>query len=76
MSQAMQSPTGVSITPSDTVANWFRAVYVGVTGDVTIKDGAGTSLLFKGAPAGTLLPVMTSKVMSTGTTATNLIGIP
>lgn len=72
----MQSPTGVSITKSDSVVQYYRSIFVGVTGDVTILDTAGTSLLFKGVPAGFLLPVACSKVMSTGTTATNLIGIP
>jgi hypothetical protein len=70
-----QHEDGVQITPSDSADNSYRTVYVGVTGDVTVVTPKGTSLLFKAVPAGTLIPCKTSKVMATGTTATQLVGL-
>lgn len=75
MSQAMQAPDGAAITTSDTVANEFRTVYVGVSGDVAVVTQLGTTLVFKAVPVGFLIPVATKRVKATGTTATNLIGI-
>lgn len=63
-----------AITPSDTVEQDFDALYIGVTGDVTIQHTvASTPVLFKAVPAGTILPVKGQIVKATGTTATNLV---
>lgn len=63
-----------AVTTSDTLANAFSALYIGVTGDVTIVPaGQTTVVLFKGVPVG-ILPVSCSKVMQSGTTATNIVG--
>lgn len=69
--------SGAPITPSDTVGiDTTRAIYVGVAGDISIRliDDA-TPVLFKAVPAGSVLPVRTSLVRATGTTATNLIAL-
>jgi hypothetical protein len=68
----------VAITKSDstTYSPVLRGVYVGGAGDVAIiaaEDSAAVT--FTGVPAGTILPVFALKVMSTGTTATNLVGL-
>jgi len=67
----------VAVTPSDSAAlPWrARALYIGVTGDVTViaKDGS-TAVLFKAAPVG-VLPIRCSYVKSTGTTATNIVAL-
>lgn len=65
----------LAVSPSDSVdlAN-ASLIYVGVTGDVAVipyKDTA--SQVFKGMPAGGVLPVLVSRVLVSGTTATNLI---
>lgn len=66
-----------AVTKSDTVDLAFRcrALYIGVTGDVAIlaKDNA-TSVVFKAVPVG-VLRVRTTRVMSTGTTATNMVAL-
>ena len=64
-----------AVTTSDTAQNNFVGLYVGVGGDVAIKgaDG-GTAITFKNLPTGALLPVSTSFVMATNTTATNILG--
>jgi hypothetical protein len=74
-----------AITPSDTadqitsgivkMSNAFQ-VYVGTTGNVSVICAEdSTPVTFTGVPAGTFLPVLVSRVRSTSTTATNLVGI-
>lgn len=66
-----------SITKSD--ATKFHkpvTVYVGTTGDVACVDWAtGTSVTYKAVPAGSVVPVQVEKVLSTGTTAADMVGI-
>lgn len=66
---------GATVTPHDSNANQFSALYVGGTGDVTVIGRNGDSVLFKAVPVGAILPIATSKVMSTGTTATLITGL-
>lgn len=77
----MQTPTAparkaFAITPSDTedVATVPRSIYVGVEGDIAIimaDDNASVTL--KGASG--LIPAMVRRVLETGTTATDIVGI-
>jgi hypothetical protein len=63
------------VVPSDSVNQGpFRALYVGVTGDVTLVTLGGTTVLFKAVPVG-VLPVGFSRVNSTNTTATTMLGL-
>lgn len=51
-------------------------VYVGTTGDVAVKDWlTGTSVTYKAVPAGSTVPVQVEMVLSTGTTAADMVGI-
>lgn len=66
-----------SITPNDSteLVN-CRAIWVGGAGNVAIvarDDSSAVTVV--GVAAGTLLPIMCKKVMSTNTTATNIIGL-
>ena len=69
-----------AVTPSDTVRVSFFGIYVGVAGNVTLMpaDQEGrttpTAVLFTAVPAGTIIPLYTSRVMATGTTATGIVG--
>ena len=67
-----------AITPhnSTNFSTVTRAIYVGVTGDVTavMLDGA-TAVLFKAVPAGSILPIRAIRVNSTGTGASELVGL-
>jgi hypothetical protein len=60
---------------SDTVdlTNSSRAVWVGGVGNVKVNMVGGGTVTFIGVPTGTLLPVMVTRIWSTGTTATNLV---
>ena len=68
-----------TITPGDTSANNFargicQAIYVGVSGNISVlmEDGSTASLL--SVPIG-LLPIRALRVNATGTTATNLVAL-
>lgn len=69
----------VAITPSnatDLSAEKIKALWVGGAGDVAVigVSDAG-AITLSAVPAGTLLPVMVTKVMATGTTATLIVGL-
>lgn len=51
-----------------------RALYIGVSGDVVVKDAKLQSGTFKDVPIG-ILDVQPYIVMATGTTATNIIAL-
>lgn len=73
----------VAITKSDTVniadaggkTVSTRGIYVGGAGDVDVLMDKNQEVLFKAVPVGTILPIETSRVMSTNTTATLLIAL-
>lgn len=67
--------SGKVLVKSDSTPQNFKALYVGGVGDLTIIDATGTSVLFSAVPVGTFLPISGSKLMSTGTTATLVVGL-
>lgn len=52
-----------------------RALWVGGAGDVAVRMLDQTTLTFAAVPAGQLLPIRVDKVLSTGTTATSIVGM-
>lgn len=67
-----------AVTPSDSVnftQGTIRGLYVGGTGNVSLVTGNGNTVLFSAIPAGTFLPVLCSRVNSTATTATLIVGL-
>lgn len=75
---AMTDPAygAVAVVPSDsTELSGVRALYIGVSGDVAVvTKGKTTAVTFKSVPIG-ILPVQCYKVLSTGTTATNIVAL-
>lgn len=66
----------VAVTPSDSTVISPSAIYVGVTGDVAVMpEVGGVSVVFKAVPAGSRVPVQVIQVLSTGTTATNMVAV-
>jgi len=66
------------VTPSDTVAikgGPARALYVGGTGDVVAINENGAAVKFVAVPAGSILPIVTSRVNATNTTAANIVAL-
>lgn len=79
MSLEYMSPTSsfVAVTPSDTAevkaGKKFKSLYIGTTGNVAVPNVDGTSVVHVGVPAGAILYVVGEKVLSTGTTASNIV---
>jgi hypothetical protein len=75
------SDKAVAITASDTTSLQLndrppRGIYVGGLGDLNVQFGnLGTSVLFSAVPAGTVLPIQPTRVMSTSTTATGIVAL-
>ena len=66
----------VAITPHDSndLAFVTRAIYVGGSGDLSLVMRSGDTVTLSDVPAGTLLPIRVSRVL-TATTATNVVGL-
>jgi len=62
------------ITSDSAVIPVTRGLYIGATGDVTVRMEAGNSVTFKAAPVG-ILPIQVDMVKLTGTTATNILAL-
>lgn len=63
-----------TVTPSNTAGNVYSYLYVGVGGNIAVVTEGGDSVTFVGVPAGSFLWIRTSKVMSTDTTASSILG--
>ena len=78
-SASLEAPAqyAVAVTPDDDndLAHVSRALYIGGAGDVSLVTAAGDTATFTGLPAGFVLPVRTSRVRETGTTATGIIAL-
>ena len=48
-------------------------MYVGGAGAIRLIDAAGNIAVFAGLVGGSILPVRTQQILSTGTTATDLV---
>jgi hypothetical protein len=73
----LQAESALAVTATDATATVYEPglLYVGVAGTVSLipysADAStnATRVAFPGVPAGTVLPVLTKRVTSTGTTA-------
>ena len=91
MYQKLQVGRAVAVTPSDTLdilnPGGDAAVtpqsprplgcvlYVGGAGDLVVETIGGDVVTFAGVLAGSFIPVQVRKVLSTGTTATNILAL-
>jgi hypothetical protein len=69
-----------AITPSDvTQLTQTRALYVGGAGDIVVEmlnpQSVAATVTFKAVAAGTVLQICVERVLSTGTTATLILGL-
>jgi len=66
-----------NITPSDSanVTHTTRGIFVGGAGNLSVVMASGESAFFTGVLAGTIYPICVTKVLSSGTTATSLVGL-
>jgi hypothetical protein len=65
-----------TVSPSDTnVLPQTRGLYIGGSGNLAVVMADGSSVTFTGVTAGVIFPVSVTKVMATGTTATNIVAV-
>ncbi|MCV2867320.1 hypothetical protein OEW28_01595 [Defluviimonas sp. WL0002] len=66
-----------AIVPSDAadLASLPRAMFVGSAGDLAVVMAGGQSAMFRNVAAGSLLPIRVSRVLQTGTTAGDIVGL-
>jgi len=66
----------IAVTPSDaTVIPVSRGLYVGTTGNIAVRMADdGNTITFTSVPVG-ILPIQVDMVMSTNTTASNIIAL-
>jgi hypothetical protein len=76
MNNASIPANAAAITPSNTANQHYLGIYIGAPGDLAVQPaGGGPTVVFVGVVAGTMLPIEVSKVLATGTTAANLVGV-
>jgi hypothetical protein len=66
-----------AIAPSDSVDLSFapKSLYVGGAGNLVLRDQFGNDVTFTAVPVGAVLRVSPRRVLSTGTTATGIVGL-
>lgn len=66
-----------AVTPNDSadLAYVTRGVYVGGTGTLKVTMLGGEAVTFTGLAAGVIHPIRASRIWSTGTSATTILGI-
>ncbi len=69
--------SGQVITPNDTqmLSQVTRGLYLGTGGDVALMLAGGDTLTFKNLAGGIIHPLRVAKVLATGTTAQDIIGV-
>ena len=69
---------GFAVTPSDATvfATLTRYIYVGTTGDLAVRlAGDTTAVTLSSVPAGAMLALCCAQVMSTNTTADDIVAL-
>jgi hypothetical protein len=68
---------GFAVTPSDSalLAETTRGIYVGTGGTIAALMLSGAGVTFAAVPGGTTLPVRLTKIMATGTTASDIVAL-
>ena len=70
---------GVNVVPSDIADIVIKQIpnrlYVGGSGNVTLISEDGSNLFYEGVEVGETLEIRFTRVMASGTTATNLIAL-
>jgi hypothetical protein len=66
----------VAVTPgASALGDVTRGLYVGGAGDVEVTMASGNDVTFTAVPAGTVLPIRCTHVLSGSTTATTIIAL-
>ena len=77
--RGLESPGehAIAVTPNDSVDLTYvtRGIYVGGTGTLKVTMLGGEAVTFTGLAAGVIHPIRASRIWSTGTSATTILGI-
>lgn len=66
----------VVVTPADDGTHNYLGLFVGTGGSVKVDmKGTGAAIVFVSVPDGSFLPIQVSRVYSTDTTASNIVGL-
>ena len=70
---SLQPWDAATVTANDTTTFAPSTLYIGTAGNVNVTTAGGTTLVFSNLNAGTILPVLVTKVLLTSTTASNIV---
>jgi hypothetical protein len=73
--QPILATSAAAVTPHDSNPNVFNALFIGGAGNVKVVTKNGETVTFVGCAAGSILPVATTVVFATDTTATSIVGL-
>ena len=66
---------GEAVTPNDVTQVAYKSLYVGTGGNVAVQlYNSDNTVIYQNVGDGTFLPISVRRVLSTGTTASNIIG--
>ena len=70
----MNPSNGAEVVKSDTTEfEEPSVVFIGTEGDIAVTTWSGQDLIFKNLPCGVWLPMTVKKVLSTGTTTSDMV---
>ena len=69
--------SGFQIVPDDDddLSEATRGLYIGQSGDLALTTVSGADITLKAVPAGSLLPIRVRRVLASGTTASDIVGL-
>ena len=70
-----EDASAVTTSDSTNLTNTARALYVGTAGNIALVTVGGNVITFTNVQSGTILPVRTTRVNATNTTATNIVAL-
>ena len=65
----------ITLHNSNEIAYVTKGLFVGTGGNLKVTMYDGTAVTFSNVPSGTILPIMVKIVWSTGSTASNVVGL-
>lgn len=73
----LPAQSAFAVTPTDgaDLAVATRWLYVGTAGTLAVRMWDGSAVTFGAVTAGSLLPIRVDRVLSTGTSASNIVAI-
>jgi len=65
------------VTPDDgsDLATVSRALYIGMSGNLTVVMAGEQTVMFAGVPSGTFMPIRVKRVKASGTSASQIINL-